>query len=122
MAVRDSFPDSIAFTLEIRFQGEQSYRVRVHLDRLERQLTLPSGILPDILDHIDEFLRQLSRIASNQWSFELWDGDSDDLQVENQRMTEFQQVRIYPVYRLDGDRLYFNIGLGDDESLLTPIG
>ncbi|MGV0024324.1 hypothetical protein [Phormidesmis priestleyi] len=42
------------------------YQVMVTLDLQERFIFMSSGILPDVIDSIDEFVSQLSELASCQ--------------------------------------------------------
>ncbi|MGV0025705.1 hypothetical protein [Phormidesmis priestleyi] len=102
MGVRLIFPDSVAFTVELHLSTGQRYRVQVTLDLQERFLIVASGILPDIEDHIDDFVSQLSAIVSSQLAYLKWDGTSD-------LMTEYQLIRILPVYRLQRSFTRFDI-------------
>ncbi|PZO45921.1 MAG: hypothetical protein DCF14_24220, partial [Phormidesmis priestleyi] len=83
MGVRTIVPGSISFTVELRCSTEKRYRVSVTLDLQERYIFLSSGILVNVRDSIEEFVSQLSEIASNQLALFKWDGTSD-------LMTEYQ--------------------------------
>ena len=106
MAVRTIVPSSISFTVELRCSIEKRYRVSVVLDLQERYLFLPSGIVSDVSDSIEEFVSQLSEIASNQLAFLKWDGTSD-------LTTEYQIVRVLPGYQVERSLMKFNIVLGE---------
>ncbi len=105
MAVRTIVPSSISFTVELRFSIEKRYRVSVTLDLQERYLFVPSGILVNVSDSIEEFVSELSEIASNQLAFLKWDGTSD-------LTTEYQVVRVLPGYQVERSLVKFNIVLG----------
>ncbi len=106
MAVRTIVPSSISFTVELRCSIEKRYRVSVTLDLQERYLFVPSGILVNVSDRIEEFVSELSEIASNQLAFLKWDGTSD-------LTTEYQIVRVLPGYQVERSLIKFNIVLGD---------
>ena len=106
MAVRTIVPSSISFTVELRCSIEKRYRVSVMLDLQERYLFVPSGILVNVSDRIEEFVSELSEIASNQLAFLKWDGTSD-------LTTEYQIVRVLPGYQVERSLMKFNIVLGD---------
>ena len=55
---------------------------------------------------IEEFVSQLSEIASNQLAFLKWDGTSD-------LTTEYQVVRVLPGYQVGRSLVKFNIVLGE---------
>ena len=105
MAVRTIVPSSISFTVELRCSIEKRYRVSVVLDLQERYLFVPSGILVNVSNSIEEFVSQLSEIASNQLAFLKWDGTSD-------LTTEYQIVRVLPGYQVERSLVKFNIVLG----------
>ena len=67
---------------------------------------MSSGILPNVSDRIEEFVSQLSEIASNQLALFKWDGTSD-------LMTEYQIVRVLPGYQIERSLAKFNIVLGN---------
>ncbi|PSB15146.1 hypothetical protein C7B65_25135 [Phormidesmis priestleyi ULC007] len=106
MGVRTIVPGSISFTVELRCSIEKRYRVSVTLDLQERYIFLSSGILVNVSDRIEEFVSQLSEIASNQLALFKWDGMSD-------LMTEYQIVRVLPGYQIERSLVKFNIVLGD---------
>ncbi len=106
MAVRTIVPSSISFTIELRCSIEKRYRVSVTLDLQERYLFVPSGILVNVGDSIEEFVSELSEIASNQLAFLKWDGTSD-------LTTEYQVVRVLPGYQVERSLMKFNIVLGN---------
>jgi len=58
-------PSSISFTVELRCSTVKRYQVSVTLDLQERYIFLSSGIIPNVSDRIEEFVSQLSEIASN---------------------------------------------------------
>ena len=104
MGVRAVIPSSISFTVELRCSTERRYRVSVTLDLQERYIFLSSGILTNVSDRIEEFVSQLSEIASNQLAFLKWDGTSD-------LTTEYQIVRVLPGYQIERSIAKFNIVL-----------
>ncbi|MCY7272905.1 MAG: hypothetical protein LH702_03925 [Phormidesmis sp. CAN_BIN44] len=106
MGVRTVIPSSISFTVELRCSTERRYRVSVTLDLQERYIFLSSGILPNVSDSIEDFVSQLSEIASNQLAFLKWDGTSD-------LTTEYQIVRVLPGYQVERSLVKFNIVLGN---------
>ena len=106
MGVRTIVPSSISFTVELRCSTEKRYRVSVTLDLQERYLFLSSGILVNVSDSVEEFVSQLSEIASNQLALLKWDGTSD-------LTTEYQIVRVLPGYQVERSLVKFNIVLGD---------
>ena len=99
-------PSSISFTVELRCLTERRYRVGVTLDLQERYIFLSSGILVNVSDRIEDFVSQLSEIASNQLAFLKWDGTSD-------LTTEYQIVRVLPGYQIERSLAKFNIVLGN---------
>ncbi len=105
MGVRTIVPSSISFTVELRCSIEKRYRVSVILDLQERYIFIPSGVISDISDVIEEFVSQLSEIASNQLAFLKWDGTSD-------LTTEYQIVRVLPGYQVERSLAKFNIVIG----------
>ncbi|PSB17502.1 hypothetical protein C7B65_18305 [Phormidesmis priestleyi ULC007] len=106
MGVRTIVPGSISFTVELRCSTEKRYRVSVTLDLQERYIFLSSGILVNVRDSIEEFVSQLSEIASNQLALLKWDGTSD-------LTTEYQIVRVLPGYQVERSLAKFNIVLGN---------
>ncbi|PSB17583.1 hypothetical protein C7B65_18005 [Phormidesmis priestleyi ULC007] len=106
MGVRTIVPGSISFTVELRCSTEKRYRVSVTLDLQERYIFLSSGILVNVSDSIEEFVSQLSEIASNQLALFKWDGTSD-------LMTEYQIVRVLPGYQVERSLVKFNIEIGN---------
>ena len=72
----------------------------------ERYIFFSSGILVNVSDSIEEFVSQLSEIASNQLALFKWDGTSD-------LMTEYQIVRVLPGYQVERSLLKFNIAIGN---------
>ncbi|PSB18750.1 hypothetical protein C7B65_14625 [Phormidesmis priestleyi ULC007] len=106
MGVRTIVPGSISFTVELRCSTEKRYRVSVTLDLQERYIFLSSGILVNVSDRIEEFVSQLSEIASNQLALFKWDGTSD-------LMTEYQIVRVLPGYQVERSLVKFNIAIGN---------
>ena len=106
MGVRTIVPSSISFTVELRCSTERRYRVSVTLDLQERYIFVSSGILPNISDAIEDFVSQLSEIASNQLAFIKWDGTSD-------LTTEYQIVRVLPGYQIERSLAKFNIVIGN---------
>ena len=106
MGVRTVIPSSISFTVELRCSTERRYRASVTLDLQERYLFLSSGILVNVSDRIEEFVSQLSEIASNQLAFLKWDGTSD-------LTTEYQIVRVLPGYQVERSLVKFNIVIGN---------
>ena len=106
MGVRTIVPSSISFTVELRCSIEKRYRVSVVLDLQERYLFLSSGIVLDVSDRIEEFVSQLSEIASNQLALFKWDGTSD-------LTTEYQIVRVLPGYQVERSLVKLNIVLGN---------
>ena len=106
MGVRTIVPSSISFTVELRCSTERRYRVSVTLDLQERYIFMSSGVVPNISDAIEDFVSQLSEIASNQLAFLRWDGTSD-------LTTEYQIVRVLPGYQVEHSLVKFNIVLGN---------
>jgi hypothetical protein len=106
MGVRTIVPSSISFTVELSCSTERRYRVSVTLDLQERYIFMSSGILPNVSDIIEDFVSQLSEIASNQLAFLKWDGTSD-------LTTEYQIVRVLPGYQIERSSVKFNIVLGN---------
>ena len=106
MGVRTIVRNSISFTVELRCSTERRYRVSVTLDLQERYIFMSSGILPNVCDSIEDFVSQLSEIASNQLAFLKWDGTSD-------LTTEYQIVRVLPGYQVERSLVKFNIVLSN---------
>jgi len=80
------------------------------LDLQERYIFLSSGVIPNISDRIEDFVSQLSEIASDQLAFLKWDGTSD-------LTTEYQIVRVLPGYQAERSLAKFNI-VGGNGSLI----
>ena len=106
MGVRTIVPSSISFTVELRCSTERRYRVSITLDLQERYIFMSSGVIPNISDSIEDFVSQLSEIASNQLALLKWDGTSD-------LTTEYQIVRVLPGYQIERSLAKFNIVLGN---------
>ena len=106
MGVRTVIPSSISFTVELRCSTERRYRVSVTLDLQERYIFMSSGIVPNISDAIEDFVSQLSEIASNQLALLKWDGTSD-------LTTEYQIIRVLPGYQIERSLAKFNIVIGN---------
>ena len=106
MGVRTVIPSSISFTVELRCSTEKRYRVSITLDLQERYIFLSSGIIPNVGDSIEDFVSQLSEIASNQLALLKWDGTID-------LTTEYQIVRVLPGYQIERSLAKFNIVLGN---------
>jgi len=106
MGVRTIVPSSISFTVELRCSTERCYQVGVMLDLQGRCIFMSSGILPNVSDSIEDFVSQLSEIASNQLALLKWDGTSD-------LTTEYQIVRVLPGYQVERSFVKFNIVLGN---------
>jgi hypothetical protein len=106
MGVRTIVPSSISFTIELRCSIEKRYRVSVTLNLQERYIFMSSGILPNVSNAIEDFISQLSEIASNQLAFLKWDGTSD-------LTTEYQIVRVLPGYQIERSLVKFNIVIGN---------
>jgi hypothetical protein len=106
MGVRTIVPSSISFTVELRCSTEKRYRVSVVLDLQERYLFMSSGIILDVSNRVEDFVSQLSEIASNQLAFLKWDGTSD-------LTTEYQIVRVLPGYQVERSLVKFSIVLGN---------
>ena len=105
MGVRTIVPGSISFTVELRCSTERRYRVSVTLDLQERYIFVSSGVIPNISGAIEEFVSQLSEIASNQLALLKWDGTSD-------LTTEYQIIRVLPGYQVERSLAKFNIVIG----------
>ena len=106
MGVRTIVPSSISFTVELRCSTERCYQVGVMLDLQGRYIFMSSGILPNVSDSIEDFVSQLSEIASNQLALLKWDGTSD-------LTTEYQIVRVLPGYQIERSLAKFNIVIGN---------
>ena len=106
MGVRTVISSSISFTVELRCSTERCYQVGVMLDLQGRYIFMSSGILPNVSDSIEDFVSQLSEIASNQLALLKWDGTSD-------LTTEYQIVRVLPGYQVERSFVKFNIVLGN---------
>ena len=106
MAVRRQLSDSVLFSFELQCSLVRRYQVTVTLDLQERLLFMSSGILSDVRDSIEEFVEQLSEIASNQLAYLKWDGTSD-------LTTEYQIIRVLAGYQVQRSLMKFNIVMGD---------
>jgi len=106
MGVRTIVPSSISFTVKLRCLTERCYRVSVTLDLQERYIFMSSGIVPNISDAVEDFVSQLSEIASNQLALLKWDGTSD-------LTTEYQIIRVLPGYQIERSLVKFNIVIGN---------
>ena len=104
MGVRTVIPSSILFTVELRCSTERRYRISMTLDLQERYIFMSSGVIPNISNVIEDFVSQLSEIASNQLALLKWDGTSD-------LTTEYQIVRVLPGYQVE--RSLVDLLLGD---------
>ena len=98
-------PSSISFTIELNLSTQKRYRASVTLDLQERYIFISSGIFLDVSDSIEDFVSQLSEIASNQLALLKWDGTSD-------LTTEYQIVRVLPGYQVNRSLMKFNIAIG----------
>ena len=105
MGVRTIVPSSISFTIELNLSTQKRYRASVTLDLQERYIFISSGIFLDVSDSIEDFVSQLSEIASNQLALLKWDGTSD-------LTTEYQIVRVLPGYQVNRSLIKFNIAIG----------
>ncbi|KAM3101531.1 hypothetical protein ACKFKF_07255 [Phormidesmis sp. 146-12] len=106
MAVRNPLPDSVSFGFELRCSSVRRYQVMVTLDLQERLIFMSSGVLSDVIDSIDEFVSQLSQIASTKLALLKWDGTSD-------RTTEFQVIQVLSRYQVQRSLMKFNIIMGN---------
>ncbi|KAM3101333.1 hypothetical protein ACKFKF_08340 [Phormidesmis sp. 146-12] len=105
MAVRRHLPDSVSFGFELQCSSVRRYRVMVTLDLQERFIFMPSGILSDVIDSMDEFIEQLSEVASTKLALLKWDGSSD-------LTTEYQIIRVLSGYQVQRSLMKFNIVMG----------
>ncbi|MGV0026824.1 hypothetical protein [Phormidesmis priestleyi] len=106
MAVRRHLPDSVSFSFELQCSSVRRYRVMVTLDLQERLIFMSSGILPDVIDFIEEFVEQLSEVASTKLALLKWDSSSD-------LTTEYQIIRVLLGYQVERSLMKFNIVMGD---------
>jgi hypothetical protein len=106
MAVRRYLPDSVSFNFELQCSLVKRYQVMVTLDMQERFIFMSSGVLPDVLNSMDEFVDQLSEVASTKLAMLKWDGSSD-------LTTEYQIIRVLSRYQIQRSLLKFNIVVGD---------
>ncbi|KAM3116161.1 hypothetical protein [Phormidesmis sp. 146-33] len=106
MAVRRHLPDSVSFSFELQCSLVRRYQVTVTLDLQERFIFMPSGILSDVIDPMDEFIEQLSEVASTKLALLKWDGSSD-------LTTEYQIIRVLSGYQVQRSLMKFNIVIGD---------
>ncbi|MBC7825589.1 MAG: hypothetical protein H7126_17340 [Candidatus Parcubacteria bacterium] len=104
MGVRTVIPSSILFTVELHCSTERRYRVSVTLDLQESYIFISSGVIPNISNVIEDFVSQLSEIASNQLALLKWDSTSD-------LTTEYQIVRVLSGYQVE--RSLVDLLLGD---------
>ncbi|KAM3092470.1 hypothetical protein ACKFKG_22260 [Phormidesmis sp. 146-35] len=105
MAVRRHLPDSVSFSFELQCSSVRRYQVTVILDLQDRLIFMPSGILSDVRDCIEEFVEQLSEVASNQLAYLKWDGTSD-------LTTEYQVIRVLAGYQVQRSLMKFDIVMG----------
>ncbi|KAM3116455.1 hypothetical protein [Phormidesmis sp. 146-33] len=105
MAVRRHLPDSVSFSFELQCSLVRHYQVTVTLDLQERLIFVPSGILSDVRNCIEEFVEQLSEVASNQFAYLKWDGTSD-------LTTEYQVIRVLAGYQVQRSLMKFDIVMG----------
>ncbi|KAM3107671.1 hypothetical protein [Phormidesmis sp. 146-33] len=105
MAVRRHLPDSVSFSFELQCSLVRRYQVTVTLDLQERLIFMPSGILSDVRNCIEEFVEQLSEVASNQLAYLKWDGTSD-------LTTEYQVIRVLAGYQVQRSLMKFDIVMG----------
>jgi len=80
------------------------------LDLQERYIFVSSGVIPNISGAIEEFVSQLSEIASNQLALLKWDGTSD-------LTTEYQIIRVLPGYQVERSLAKFNIVIGSGSQI-----
>ncbi|MGV0026608.1 hypothetical protein [Phormidesmis priestleyi] len=106
MAVRRHLPDSVSFSFELQCSLLRRYRVMVTLDLQERLIFMSSGILPDVINFIEEFVEQLSEVASTKLALLKWDGTSD-------LTTEYQIIRVLAGYQVQRSLVKFNMVVGD---------
>ena len=106
MAVRRHLPDLVSFGFELHCSLVRRYQVMVTMDLQERWILMSSGVLPDVIDSIDEFVSQLSEIASTKLALLKWDGTSD-------RTTEYQVIQVLSGYQVQRSLMKFNIVMGD---------
>ncbi|KAM3103005.1 hypothetical protein ACKFKF_02525 [Phormidesmis sp. 146-12] len=105
MAVRRHLSDSVSFSFELQCSLVRRYQVTVTLDLQDCLIFVPSGILSDVRDCIDEFVEQLSEIASSQLAYLKWDGTSD-------LTTEYQVIRVLAGYQVQRSLMKFDIVMG----------
>jgi hypothetical protein len=110
MGVRNIFPDSIAFVVTLQTDG-RALRVEIVLDLKERLIFIPSGILPEIVDRLNDFTAALSDIAANLLAQQKWDGKDS--------LTEYQPIEILPNYQRTRSHLRFSVILED--AVLLPV-
>ncbi|MGV0025569.1 hypothetical protein [Phormidesmis priestleyi] len=106
MAVRRHLPDSFSFSFELQCSSVRRYRVMVTLDLQERWIFMSSGVLPDVIDFIEEFVEQLSEVTSTKLALLKWDGTSD-------LTTEYQIIRVLAGYQVQRSLMKFNVVVGD---------
>ncbi|KAM3102626.1 hypothetical protein ACKFKH_31595, partial [Phormidesmis sp. 146-20] len=102
---RRHLPDSVSFSFELQCSSVRRYQVTVTLDLQDRLIFVPSGILSDVRNCIDEFVEQLSEVASNQLAYLKWDGTSD-------LTTEYQVIRVLAGYQIQRSLMKFDIVMG----------
>ncbi|MGV0027473.1 hypothetical protein [Phormidesmis priestleyi] len=61
---------------------------------------------PDVIDFIEEFVEQLSEVASTKLALLKWDGTSD-------LTTEYQIIRMLSGYQIERSLVKFNLVIGD---------
>ena len=67
---------------------------------------MSSGVLSDVIDFIEEFVEQLSEVASTKLALLKWDGTSD-------LTTEYQIIRVLSAYQVQRSFMKFDIVIGD---------
>ncbi|KAM3100936.1 hypothetical protein ACKFKF_10720 [Phormidesmis sp. 146-12] len=105
MAVRRQLPDVVSFSFELQCSLMRRYQVTVTLDLQERLLFMPSGILSDVRDCMDEFVDQLGELAAHRLALLKWDGTPD-------LTTEYQVIRVLAGYQVRRSLMKFNIVMG----------
>jgi hypothetical protein len=76
------------------------------LDLQERFVFMPSSILSDVIEPIDEFIEQLNEVASAKLALLKWDGSSN-------LTTEYQIIRVLLGYQVQRSLMKFNIVISD---------
>jgi hypothetical protein len=67
---------------------------------------MSSGILPDVIVFIEEFVEQLNEVASTKLALLKWDGTSN-------LTTEYQIIRVLSAYQVQHSFMKFDIVMGD---------